>query len=251
MGILKKIFYNEKVKLLEEKIDLKKMPKHIAIIMDGNGRWAQKRRLPRNAGHKIGADVLDKTVRNVRDLGIQYFTVYAFSTENWKRPKEEVDVLMNMFSKYLDRYINEYKPEDRIILKIIGDTSVFSEKFRNKIKKIEELTTGKDGLIFNVALNYGGRDEIVAAIKKIINLGINPSDVNTELVTDNLYTADIPDPDLVIRTSGEQRLSNFLIWQSAYSEFYSTNTLWPDFNKEDLIEAICEYQNRNRRFGGI
>lgn len=251
MSILKKFFFNEKVKMLKEKLDFTKVPKHVAVIMDGNGRWAKKRGLPRNAGHKVGADTLDKIVRDARDLGIQYFTVYAFSTENWVRPKEEVDALMNMFSKYLSRYINEYKPEDKIILRLIGNTSVFDEGFKNKIQKIEELTSGQDGMIFNVAINYGGRDEIVTAVKKIIDSGIDSKDISIQTVTDNLYTNNIPDPDLVIRTSGEQRLSNFLIWQSAYSEFYTTSTLWPDFDKEELMEAIYNYQNRKRRFGGI
>ena len=226
--------------------------KHIAIIMDGNRRWAKKNNMPVKLGHKQGAETLKKIVRYANRIGIKYMTVYAFSTENWKRSKEEVDALMSLLENYLDQFSREADDEN-IVIRVLGDEEALSESLRNKINEVVSATKDNTGIIFNIALNYGGRNEIVNATKNICkdvkNGLIKPEDITEEMFSSYLYTKDDPDPDLLIRTSGEIRLSGFLPWQSVYSEFYFTNVLWPDFTEKDLDEAIAEYNKRNRKFG--
>lgn len=230
------------------------LPEHIGIIMDGNGRWAKKRMLPRSAGHKAGAQTFRKITRYCSDIGIKYLTVYAFSTENWKRPQEEVGALMNLFKSYLEEALSDFK-DDSIIVKFIGDKSVFPDDLRALMIENEESSKDRDGMVLNIAMNYGSRDEIVRAVKLISEkVKSNEIDVNTideQLISDHLYTFGQPDPDLIIRPSGEYRISNFLLWQSAYSEYVIMNKLWPDFTSDDLDEAIKIYSQRNRRFGGV
>jgi len=253
MFILKRIFKN----LFKKKdidIDNKNIPVHISIIMDGNGRWARKRGLPRNFGHKEGSNILKKIAEYCDDLGIKYLTVYAFSTENWKRPKSEVATLMALLLDYL-KNAEHHLGTKSIKINVIGNTSELSEEIKNEIIRVKEVTKNNTGLILNIALNYGGRNEIIEAVKNIAfdikNNKISISDITEEQITKRIYTNNIPDPDLSIRTGGEKRLSNFLLWQSAYTELYYSDVLWPDFKKEHLFEAIKEYQKRNRRFGGI
>ena len=226
--------------------------KHIAIIMDGNRRWAKKNNLPVKLGHKQGAETLKKIVRYANRIGIKYMTVYAFSTENWKRSKEEVDALMSLLENYLDQFSREADDEN-IVIRVLGDEEALSESLRNKINEVVSATKDNTGIIFNIALNYGGRNEIVNATKNICkdvkNGLIKPEDITEEMFSSYLYTKDDPDPDLLIRTSGEIRLSGFLPWQSVYSEFYFTDVLWPDFTEKNLDEAIAEYNKRNRKFG--
>ena len=228
------------------------LPKHIAIIMDGNRRWAKSKNMPVSFGHKEGAKTLEKIVRYANKIGIKYITVYAFSTENWKRTTEEVIALMNLFQSYLDDYSKRADSEN-IKVKIIGNRQGLSEKMQKSIEKCMERTKDNTGITFNIALNYGGRDEITNAVKhiaeKIQNKEINIEDITEQMISDNLYTAEQPDPDLLIRTSGELRLSNFLPWQVVYSEFLFIDKNWPDFSEEDLDEAIIEYQKRTRKFG--
>ena len=228
------------------------LPKHIAIIMDGNRRWAKSKGLPVSLGHKEGAKTLEKIVRYAKKVGIKYITVYAFSTENWKRTKEEVSTLMNLFLSYLEYYSKKADSEN-IKVKIIGNRQGLSEKMQDLIERCMERTKNNTAITFNIALNYGGRDELVSAIKKISekvkNNEIKIEDINEQMVSDNLYTAGQPDPDLLIRTSGEERLSNFLPWQSVYTEFLFVDKNWPDLEEKDLDEAIRVYQKRNRKFG--
>lgn len=230
------------------------LPVHIGIIMDGNGRWAKKRGLPRKAGHSAGAKTFRKITRYCSDIGIKYLTVYAFSTENWKRPKDEVNSLMNLFKSYLEEALADFK-DDSIVVKFIGDKSQFSEDLRNLMIENEESSKDRDGMVLNIAMNYGSRDEIVRAVKNICadvkNGSVSENDINEQLVSDYLYTSGQPDPDLIIRPSGEYRISNFLLWQSAYTEFVIMNKLWPDFDKSDLDEALNIYSRRNRRYGGV
>ena len=228
------------------------MPKHIAIIMDGNRRWARAKGKPAGFGHKEGAKTLEKIVRYANKIGLEYITVYAFSTENWKRAEEEVKALMTLLQNYLDDYSKRADTEN-IKVKILGDISVLSEGMQKSIKRCMERTKDNTGVTFNIALNYGGRDEILKAVKKIAkevkdgNLEIE--NITEELISNNLYTKGQPDPDLLIRTSGELRLSNFLPWQLVYSEFLFIDKNWPDFEEEDLDKAIIEYQKRTRKFG--
>ncbi len=228
------------------------MPKHIAIIMDGNRRWAKQKGLDPKLGHKEGAKTLEKIVRYANKIGLGYITVYAFSTENWKRTEDEVGALMLLLQNYLDDYSKRADTEN-IKVKVLGDISALSEGMQKSINKCMERTKNNTGVTFNIALNYGGRDEIVKAVKKIseqVKEGkINIGDINEQLISDNLYTAGEPDPDLLIRTSGELRTSNFLPWQIVYSEFVFIEKNWPDFDEKDLDEAIEIYQNRNRKFG--
>ena len=228
------------------------LPKHIAIIMDGNRRWAKKRNLPVALGHKEGAKTLEKIVRYANKIGIKYITVYAFSTENWKRTEEEVNSLMTLFQNYLDDYSKRADSEN-IKVKIIGSRENLSNKMIDKIEKCMERTKNNTGITFNIALNYGGRDEIVAAVKEIVQKvkqnEIEIKDITEELISSNLYTKGQPDPDLLIRTSGELRLSNFLPWQLVYTEFLFVDKYWPDFSEADLDEAISVFQKRNRKFG--
>lgn len=228
------------------------LPKHIAIIMDGNRRWAKSKRLPVALGHKEGAKTLEKTVRYAKKLGIKYITVYAFSTENWKRTADEVSALMNLMQSYLDDYSKRADSEN-IKINFLGSRQELSSKMQNSIDKCIERTRNNTGITFNIALNYGGRNEIVKAIKdiaeKVKDDKISIDDITEQMVSDNLYTQGQPDPDLLIRTSGEIRLSNFLPWQLVYTEFVFIEKNWPDFNEKDLDEAIEIYQKRNRKFG--
>ena len=232
--------------------DKNSMPKHIAIIMDGNRRWAKKQGKNASYGHKEGAKTLEKIVRYANKIGLKYITVYAFSTENWKRAEEEVSALMMLLQNYLDDYSKRADTEN-IRVKILGDISALSSGMQKSILKCMEKTKENTGVTFNIALNYGGRDEIVKAVKKIAEDAkkgkIDINDINEEMISNNLYTAGMPDPDLLIRTSGELRLSNFLPWQVVYSEFLFVDKNWPDFNEDDLDNAIIEYQKRTRKFG--
>ena len=228
------------------------LPQHIAIIMDGNRRWAKERGLPVGLGHKEGAKTLEKIVRYANKRGIKYITVYAFSTENWKRAEEEVKTLMTLFQSYLDDYSKRADSEN-IKVKILGDITALSQGMQKSIINCMERTKNNTGVTFNIALNYGGRNEIVKATQKIAEQvkenTIKIEDINEEMISENLYTKGEPDPDLVIRTSGEIRLSNFLPWQVVYSEFLFIDKNWPDFTEQDLDEAIIEYQKRTRKFG--
>ena len=229
------------------------LPEHIAIIMDGNRRWAKQRHLDPRLGHKKGAETLENIVKYCNKIGIKYLTVYAFSTENWKRSKEEVGALMLLLQHYLDDF-SKRADTDNIKIKMLGDRNGLAKGLLNSLDNAIERTKNNTGVTFNVAFNYGGRDEIIKAVRKIAeeveNERINIEDINENLISENLYTAGMPDPDLMIRTSGEIRLSNFLPWQLEYSEFYFTDKLWPEFTNEDIDEAIEEYNRRNRKFGG-
>lgn len=230
------------------------LPQHIGIIMDGNGRWAKKRGLPRSAGHTAGANNFRTITRHCSDIGIKYLTVYAFSTENWKRPREEVGALMKLFKSYLQEAITDFKNED-IVVRFIGDKSAFSPELQQLINENERSSANRTGMVLNIAMNYGGRDEIVKAVRNIageVKDGVlSIEDINEDTISNNLYTAHQPDPDLVIRPSGEYRISNFLLWQSAYTEYVIMDVLWPDFTAEMLDEAILQYAGRNRRYGGV
>ena len=232
--------------------DKQYMPKHIAIIMDGNRRWAKQKGKNASFGHKEGAKTLEKIVRYGNKIGLEYITVYAFSTENWKRAEDEVKALMMLLQSYLDDY-GKRADSENIRVKILGDITALSEGMQKSIKNCMERTKNNTGITFNIALNYGGRDELVKAIKNICEQvkenKLNINDITEQLVSDNLYTKGQPDPDLLIRTSGELRLSNFLPWQLVYTEFLFIDKYWPDFTKEDLDDAILEYQKRTRKFG--
>ncbi|MGN0617889.1 MAG: polyprenyl diphosphate synthase [Ruminiclostridium sp.] len=224
-------------------------PRHIGIIMDGNGRWAKKRMLPRTAGHVQGAKAFKKCTRYCMKLGLECVTYYAFSTENWKRPKEEVDAIMKLFSQYLDEASE--MTEENVRLIFLGDPEPLSEELKRKIKYVTEGSANNTGLTCCIAINYGGRDDIVHAVKGIVNEKVPAEEITESLITERLYTAGLPEVDLIIRPSGEQRLSNFLIWQAAYAEYVFMDVLWPDFSEKDLDFAISEYAKRNRRFGGV
>lgn len=231
------------------------LPGHVGIIMDGNGRWAKKRGLPRSAGHSAGAQNFRTITKYCSTIGIKHLTVYAFSTENWKRPKEEIDSLMNLFKSYLEEALRDFKDED-IVVRFIGDKTAFSPDLQALIKENEESSAHRTGMVLNLAMNYGGRDEIVRAARQIareVQNGTTEIDkIDVQMVSDHLYTAGQPDPDLIIRPSGEYRISNFLLWQSAYAEYVILDdVLWPDFTKKMLDQALIEYAKRNRRFGGV
>lgn len=232
------------------------VPRHIAVIMDGNGRWAKKRGLPRKAGHKVGAETFRTIATYCKDIGVQYFTVYAFSTENWKRPQDEVDALMNLFRTYL-REAAETMVARGVAVRVLGDLSVLPEDIRRQIDEVHALadTLGENAATASLCINYGGRDEIknaVRALAKQVQDGtLKPEDITDDSISQNLYTAHMPDPDLIIRPSGEIRTSNFLLWQSAYSEYYFTDVLWPDFSTQDMDAAIADFNRRSRRFGGV
>ena len=240
--------------LKKNKIENIKLPVHIGIIMDGNGRWAQKKALPRSAGHKAGANNFRKIAKYCSKIGIKYLTVYAFSTENWKRPFNEVNFLMNLFKQYLDECLSDFKEENIKVL-FFGDKSAFSDDLKKLMYEVEEVSKDCTGMTLNIAMNYGGRKEILKALNSIlddIKKGkIFTDKISEDMVSERLYTKGQPDPDLIIRTSGEYRTSNFLLWQSAYSEFIFSNKLWPDYKSEDLDKALIEYSLKNRRFGGI
>lgn len=230
------------------------LPEHIGIIMDGNGRWAQKRGLPRSAGHKQGARTFREIVRYCRSIGIRYLTVYAFSTENWKRPQSEIDAIMDLLRDYLDE-LERHSDEEQGVLRFIGDMAPLAEDLRQRITDVQERTAGREGITVNIALNYGGRHEIVHAVQQAVSLArqgtLTPEAVDEALVDSLMYTAGQSPVDLIIRPSGEQRISNFLLWQGAYAEFVFMDVLWPDFTPGDLDRAIAEFQRRSRRFGGI
>ena len=233
-------------------IDKNKLPKHIAIIMDGNGRWAEQHTIGRIRGHKKGAQAVRTVVRACREIGIKYLTLFAFSSENWERPAKEVQALMFLLEEYLTKEIEQLQKQE-IRLTTIGETGRLNSKVQEKLLKAKEMTLKNDKMILNLALSYGGRDEIISAVKKIMKENekgeIDISKVTKEKFSNYLYTSDMPDPDLLIRTSGEYRISNFLLWQMAYTELYFTKVLWPDFTKDDLLKAIASYQKRERRFG--
>lgn len=226
-----------------------RLPEHIAIIMDGNGRWAKKRSLPRSAGHVAGAKTFKNIARYCNKIGLKYLTVYAFSTENWKRPAEEVNGIMNLLRDYLKDAEN-FKDEN-IKVKFIGNLDPLDDDIKELIRKDEDGSKDATGLNLNIAVNYGGRDEIARAVKDIINCGIAAEDITEQTVSEHLYTAGMPDPDFIIRPSGEYRLSNYLIWQSAYAEYWFSDVLWPDFTPKHLDRAIEDFNKRNRRFGGV
>lgn len=238
--------YNEELGL--------KIPAHVAVILDGNGRWAKKKHMPRTYGHMQGSKVVEDMLYVADDLGIQYFTVYAFSTENWKRSEEEVGTLMSILRKYLKDCVKK-SMKNNVRCRVIGRREELSDDIVESINNLEEKTKNNTGLNFTIAINYGGRDEIVRAVQKIVQDvkegKIAPEAIDEAMINANLDTKDIPDPDLLIRTSGEQRLSNYLPWQLAYTEFYFTDVFWPDFNREELIKACEKYNKRDRRYGGV
>lgn len=232
----------------------RRIPEHIAIILDGNGRWAKKRGLPRNVGHAQGSRAVEKICQAAYDMGVKYLTVYAFSTENWSRPREEVDALMKLLSNYLKDCLKTSK-KNNMKVRVLGDITALEDELQEKIRELEQVSSENTGLNFQVALNYGSRDEILRAVKRLLtdyeNGRIKKEELDAERFSDYLDTKGIPDPDLLIRTSGELRLSNYLLWQLAYTEFYFTDVLWPDFDKKELEKAIDYYNKRDRRFGGV
>ena len=245
-------FFSKKQTKKAEEVDFSNLPRHIAIILDGNGRWAQQRNLPRTAGHAAGAETFRKIATYCRDIGLEYLTVYAFSTENWKRPKNEVDTIMTLLEKYLYEAIDRME-RDKVKMCFFGDTTVLSPELQELIARTREISRHYEGCQVNICLNYGGRDEILRAVAQYAQeykAGTAP-ELTEESFSRYLYSAGVPDPDLLIRPGGELRLSNFLMWQSAYSELYFTDTLWPDFTEADINRAIAAYQHRDRRFGGI
>ncbi|MGN0145349.1 MAG: isoprenyl transferase [Clostridium sp.] len=249
------MFKTKKEQLVDEKeLDMDNIPNHIAIIMDGNGRWAKQRKLPRSMGHKAGMETIRRILKEATRLGVKNLTLYAFSTENWGRPKEEVNSIMKLLVTYLNKELDECH-KNGVKMNVLGDVSRLPIECQEALADAIETTKNNTRINLNFALNYGGRDEIVRAIKLISsdikNNIIKEEDINSELVENYLYTKGIPDPDLIIRPSGEQRLSNFLLWQCAYSEFWYSDINWPDFQEKDLRSAIYDYQNRDRRFGKI
>jgi len=226
------------------------VPLHVAIIMDGNGRWARARGLPRLAGHRAGVDNLRRVLEAATEFGIRYLTIYAFSTENWSRPPDEVRGLLNILEDVIDRELQSLN-KNGVQLRHIGRLERLSPELQAKVHQAVEMTQHNERLVLNIAWNYGGRDEIVEAVHRMMENGVLPDDVDEDLVSQYLYTAGIPDPDLIIRTSGELRASNFLIWQGAYAEWYVTPTYWPDFGRDELLEALWEFARRDRRFGRV
>ena len=238
----------------EPTVDFSRLPRHVAIIMDGNGRWAKRRGLPRTAGHAAGAETFRTIATYCKDIGLEYLTVYAFSTENWKRPLEEVSAIVGLLKKYLLESIEKME-RDRIRLRFFGDLTPLPQELKELCGRTNEISKGYDGMQVNVCFNYGGRDEIVQAARAFASACAagerRPEELTEEMFGGYLYSAGIPDPDLVIRPSGEVRISNFLLWQSAYAEFYFTDVLWPDFSPEELRRALAAYQGRDRRYGGV
>lgn len=245
---------SEKLEELHRSLDMNNLPTHIAIIMDGNGRWATRRGLPRGMGHRSGVESLRDIVKACSSLGVKYLTVYAFSTENWKRPVEEVNILMDLLAEYLRKELRELS-NNNVRIRAIGRIGELPDKAREALTEAEKSTENNTGLTLNLALNYGGRNEITDAVKQIaqnVAAGkLSPDSINEDVISEYLYTAGIPDPDLLIRPSGELRISNFLLWQVAYSEFWYSPVFWPDFRRVHLLEAIEDYQSRQRRFGGL
>ena len=235
---------------LARQVDFEQLPAHVAIIMDGNGRWAAKRRLPRVEGHRNGIQSVRETVETAARLGCEVLTLYAFSVENWKRPALEVSTLMSLLKRYLRSELNTLLGND-IRFRVIGGADELGSDVTDELHRAVERTAGGRGMVFNIALNYSGRAEIVEAVRRAIRAGVRPEELDEQRFSDLLYTAGQPDPDLLIRTSGEMRISNFLLWQIAYSEIYVTDTLWPDFRRRHLLDAVLAYQKRDRRYGGI
>ncbi len=229
---------------------LEKIPTHVAIIMDGNGRWAAARGWPRLAGHRAGTENLRRVIRACVDFNVKYLTIYAFSTENWGRPQEEVEGLMNILEDVIDKELEELNQEG-VQLHHIGRLDRLNPRLQEKVLRSIEVTKNNDRLVLSIAWNYGGRDEIICAFKRMMKDGVKPEEIDEELVNSYLFTTGIPDPDLIVRTSGEMRTSNFLIWQAAYAEWYVTPTLWPDFNREEFYKALVSYSARDRRFGRL
>ncbi|MCI8429134.1 MAG: isoprenyl transferase [Lachnospiraceae bacterium] len=227
-----------------------KIPQHVAIILDGNGRWAKAKGMPRNYGHVQGAKNVERICEDAYHMGIKYLTVYAFSTENWRRSRDEVDALMTLLRSYMKTCVKTAK-KNHMRVRVIGDKTGLAEDIQDSIANLEEESRDQDGLNFTIAINYGSRDEICRAVKRIAEEGIRPEEITEDVISAHLDTAGIPDPDLLIRTSGEQRLSNYLMWQLAYTEFYFTDLPWPDFGKEELSKAIEKYNQRERRYGGV
>lgn len=246
--------FQKKSKGPEPQVDFQNLPRHIAIIMDGNGRWAQKRGLPRTAGHAAGAETFRTIATYCKDIGLDYLTVYAFSTENWKRPAEEVSAIMGLLKKYLLEAIGQME-RDRVKMEFFGDLAPLTPELRELCERTRKISSRYDGCQVNICLNYGGRDELLRAsrayARDCLEGKADPNHLTQEQFSGYLFSKGVPDPDLVIRPSGELRLSNFLLWQSAYAEFYFTDVLWPDFSKEELHRAIAAYQGRSRRFGGV
>lgn len=253
---LEYIFPNPPEGLDPRALRIEAVPEHIAVIMDGNGRWAKKRALNRLKGHKAGIEAVRETIRCASDLGVRYLTIYSFSTENWKRPEEEVIGLMDLFAKTMLAEVDELH-EEHVRVKTIGDLSILPQETRDAFDLAWEKTKGNNGMTLVVAVNYGSRDEIMHAVREVAARAAQDAlagvetEVNEELFESCLYTADIPDPELLIRTSGEMRVSNYLLWQIAYSEFVVTDVLWPDFNRYELLRCLLEYQGRDRRFGAV
>jgi undecaprenyl diphosphate synthase len=235
---------------LARQVDFERLPRHVAVIMDGNGRWAAQRHLPRVEGHRAGIDSVRDIVETSARIGIEVLTLYAFSVENWKRPAMEVSTLMALLKRYLRLELNTLL-RNNIRFNVIGREDELARDIRSELKAAEEKTASNTGMLFNIALNYGGRAEIVEAARRLLAAGVRPDELDEQRFAGFLYTAGQPDPDLLIRTSGEIRVSNFLLWQIAYAEIWVTDTLWPDFRKRDLLEAILAYQKRDRRYGGI
>ena len=246
--------FSKKTEPSQAEVDFSRLPRHIAIIMDGNGRWAKKRGLPRTAGHAAGAETFRAIATYCKDIGLDYLTVYAFSSENWKRPEEEVGAIMGLLKKYLLEAIGRME-RDRVKMEFFGDLSPLAPELRELCQRTREISKHYEGCQVNICLNYGGRDELIRAARAFAldcaQGKADPNHLSAEQFGGYLYSNGVPDPDLIIRTSGELRLSNFLLWQAAYSEFYITDVLWPDFSKSELHRAIASYQNRDRRFGGV
>ena len=251
---MKLAFWKKKSGGSAGQVDFDHLPRHVAIILDGNGRWAKRRGLPRTAGHRAGAENFRKIATYCRDIGLEYLTVYAFSTENWKRPAEEVSAIMGLLKKYLIEAIGKME-RDRVKMCFFGDLSPLPQELRDLCEQTKEISKHYEGVQVNICLNYGGRDELVRAARAFaLDCAAGKADPNhlTEAQFGNyLFSAGVPDPDLVIRPSGEERISNFLLWQSAYAEYYFTDVLWPDFNRDELHRALAAYQHRQRRFGGV
>ena len=235
---------------LARQVDFERLPRHVAVIMDGNGRWAAQRHLPRVEGHRAGIESVREVVEGSARLGIKVLTLYAFSVENWKRPASEVSTLMMLLKRYLRLELNTLL-RNNIRFRVIGRAADLAPDIRDELTAAEEKTAGSTGMLFNIALNYGGRAEIVEAARRLLEAGVRPDELDEDRFAGFLYTAGQPDPDLLIRTSGEMRVSNFLLWQIAYAEIWVTETLWPDFRKRHLLEAVLAYQKRDRRYGGI
>ncbi len=253
MGVVADILFGRKRRPDTQnygQIDQQRLPVHVAVIMDGNGRWAKKRGLPRSAGHRAGVERVRTIIRMSSDIGIRYLTLFAFSTENWKRPSDEVSTLMSLLVEYLVKELPELH-EKNVRIRTLGDIGALPEKVKAEISRAVEKTSGNTGLTVNMAINYGARQELVEAVRQALKDGIKPEDVNEEWISSVLYTAGEPDPDLLIRTSGEARISNFLLYQLAYAELYFTGTYWPDFDETAYAAALADFAGRDRRFGGL